>query len=75
MQIFTLVLAVIGTQPGVVLPLLGPYPLGIATELPATGVALAHAPSSAVGAVAPAPAAAPPIAVDDLVERARSCAR
>ena len=30
------------TQPGVVLPLLGPWPLGIATELPATGVALAR---------------------------------
>src|SRR6476620_129801 len=30
------------TQPGVTLPLLGPWPLGIATELPGTGVALAH---------------------------------
>src|SRR4051812_39411533 len=30
------------THPAVTLPLLGPCPLGIATELPATGVALAH---------------------------------
>src|SRR4051812_26513564 len=29
-------------HPGVVLPRLGPYPLGIATELPGTGVALAQ---------------------------------
>src|SRR5207247_1227725 len=34
-------------QPGVVLPRLGPSPLGTATELPAAGVALAHASSSA----------------------------
>src|SRR3954452_1308804 len=37
-------------HPGVVLPLLGPYPLGIATELPATGVALAHGSASSAGA-------------------------
>src|SRR4051794_33130541 len=30
------------TQPGVVDPRRGPWPLGIATELPATGVALGH---------------------------------
>src|SRR3990172_6950643 len=36
------------THPGVVLPLLGPCPLGIPTELPGTGVALPHAsPASA----------------------------
>src|SRR4051794_38320323 len=33
-------------HPGIVLPRLGLYPLGIATELPATGVALAHGSSS-----------------------------
>src|SRR4029077_588182 len=42
------------TQPGVTLPLLGPCPLGIATELPATGVALAH--GSGSPPVPPAPA-------------------
>src|SRR3990172_56290 len=34
------------THPGVVLPLLGPCPLGIPTELPVTGVALPHGSSS-----------------------------
>src|SRR5262249_19934454 len=38
------------TQRGVVLPLLGPWPLGIATELPATGVALAHGSGSSPAA-------------------------
>src|SRR3954447_18287183 len=37
-------------HPGVVRPRLGPYPLGIATELPGTGVALAHGSSSSSGA-------------------------
>ena len=34
------------------MPLLGPYPLGIATELPATGVALGHGSSSAAASSA-----------------------
>src|SRR3954464_1170422 len=34
------------SQPGVVFPRLAPEPLGIATELPCTGVALAHGSSS-----------------------------
>ena len=38
-----------GSHPGVVLPLLGPQPLGIATELPPTGVALAHGSSLSSG--------------------------
>src|SRR3954454_20442880 len=37
-------------HPGVVLPRLGPYPLGIATLDPATGVALAQSSSSGSGA-------------------------
>ena len=36
------------THPGVVFPLLGPCPLGIPTELPGTGVALAHGSSASV---------------------------
>src|SRR5262245_17420011 len=36
------------SHPGEVLPRLGPYPLGIATELPGTGVALGHSSSSTV---------------------------
>src|SRR4051812_50110403 len=52
-------------QPGVVLPRLGPCPLGIATELPGTGVALGHASASPVSAGAagggpPPPPRAPP---------------
>src|SRR3954451_17300050 len=52
-------------HPGVVLPRLGPCPLGMATELPGTGVALAHvsgssttAASSTIAVLAPAIAAA-----------------
>jgi hypothetical protein len=39
MQVFVVA---IGHQPGIVWPLLGRFPLGIATELPGTGVALAQ---------------------------------
>src|SRR4029077_13001281 len=37
-------------QPGVMLPRLGPWPLGIPTELPAAGVALGQGSSSCSGA-------------------------
>src|SRR3954453_1372735 len=50
-----------GHQPGVVRPRLGPCPLGIATELPRTGVAPAHGPGSArAPRRPPAAARAPP---------------
>src|SRR4051812_32904407 len=49
-------------QPGVVRPRLGPYPLGIATELPATGVALAHGSGSGSSAAAGTSTRMPPIA-------------
>ena len=61
------------------LPLLGPYPLGIATELPGTGVALAHG-SSSLGArrLAAArrrrPRALAADRVDDLAERLEAVA-
>src|SRR5262245_614391 len=47
------------TQPGLVFPRLGPCPLGMATELPGTGVALAQGspPSASAGSGAAAPAA------------------
>src|SRR6266704_2143626 len=43
-------------HPGVVFPLLGPYPLGIATELPGTGVALAHGSGSSGARAVSSPA-------------------
>ena len=63
--------AAIAHHPGVVFPLLGLFPLGMATELPGTGVALAQgsgssaATSTGCGSIAGCPADG----VHDLAER------
>ena len=65
--------------PGVSLPLLGPCPLGIATELPGTGVALAHgsgssSPLAAASEHRPRLARARADRRDDLAERREAVA-
>ena len=61
------------THPGLVLPRLGPCPLGIATELPGTGVALAHDSGSSAGAGPGGSTGAPPIASTTSLSARKLC--